>query len=179
MDWTMNWAKHSWNWREHIARKVTWTMRSLAELYVSAGHPQKALEHGGCQEHNSRRPDGPHALPAYRNGCQGRILNRTNSRNIATGTWKKPFAAVTSPCNWTSWPPRPWPKRVQESTKGALTTEEEVLKLAIALDRPLDAGVSANNVAELHLRSGRSQKAVAAFAKGSSWWRTCLRCAFP
>ncbi|MBK9418861.1 MAG: hypothetical protein IPN62_16660 [Flavobacteriales bacterium] len=49
----------------------TEALLQLAELYVSAGHPRKHWNTGGCQEHNSRRPDGPHALPAYRNGCQG------------------------------------------------------------------------------------------------------------
>ncbi len=48
----------------------------------------------------------------------------------------------------------------------ALFTEQQVLQLAISMDRPMEAGVSANNIGELHQRLGHVDEALKAFAKG-------------
>lgn len=145
----------------------TEALLQLAELYVSAGHPQKALEHledaisttaadrmdrsrylrteiaakSMILEPKSLEEHCAKLVPdAMRNGDKALLLDLHANMAMAQAR--------------------------RGNNQNALKSEEEVMKFAIALDRPMEAGVSANNMAELSLRLGRTQEAVTAFTRG-------------
>jgi serine phosphatase RsbU (regulator of sigma subunit)/tetratricopeptide (TPR) repeat protein len=139
----------------------------LAELYNQSGHPQKALEH----------------LEHAANSTSAARMNRTRylrAEAMARKRTMKPEAMIDH-CN------RIMEEVVKSGDRAllleitsmlasaqaqagrhldALTTEEQVLKLAIALDKPFHAAVSTNNLGELNHRMGRSQEALISYGKG-------------
>lgn len=146
----------------------TEALLQLAELYVSAGHPQKALEHLEDAKSTTAadRMDRTRYLRTE-TAAKAMILNPDKLEEHCNRYMEEAVRSGDKSLQLDLLATKAMAQARSGKYQSALTTEEEVLKLAIALDRPLDAGVSANNVAELHLRSGRSQEAVAAFAKGS------------
>jgi hypothetical protein len=82
----------------------------------------------------------------------------------AVPRWQR-SEATDKPC-WTCFPLWPPPRPPPSLNQDALNTENDVLKLAVALDKPTEAAVSSNNVGELNLRLGRNDAALQAFGKG-------------
>ena len=145
----------------------TEAMLQLAELYNQAGHPQKALEHleeamattGAGKMDRARyfraeiaarsmvvKPD---AMIKYCAQAKEEIAT-LGSRSLMLDLLS---ALATAQAK-------------AGRNKDALGTEMEVMKLAIALDRPMEAAICANNMGELHQRSGNPQEAMIAFGKG-------------
>ena len=139
----------------------------LAELYLEAGHPQKALEHlqSAANSTSASRMDrsrylhdelrvkemilSPEALINYCQEIQPE-LSRSSDRILLLELLSTLASAQAK----------------AGKHLNALETEDQVMKLAIALDRPLDAGVSANNIGELNYRMGRVEEALIAYNKG-------------
>ncbi len=145
----------------------TEALLQLAELYVKAGHPQKALEH----------------LEDARSSTAGDHMDR--SRYLRTEASAK--VLVLPPQRMAEYCSAQMEEVVRANDKAllldltsyaaqaqarmgkhlaALASEEQVLKLAIALDLPFEAGVSANNLGELNHRLGRKEEALMAYNKG-------------
>jgi serine phosphatase RsbU (regulator of sigma subunit) len=139
----------------------------LADLYITAGHPQKALEH----------------LEEARNSTAAQKMDRAKFIRLQTKAKAMvlPADGLVGYCMGV----RPEVERsgdrqalldllstlataqaTAKQNQDALNTENEVLKLAVALDKPTEAAVSSNNVGELNLRLGRNDAALQAFGKG-------------
>jgi serine phosphatase RsbU (regulator of sigma subunit) len=139
----------------------------LAGLYIDAGHPQKALEHLEEARTSTAAPQmdlptyyrtetrakamilAPAALVAYCQGARPQVA-ATNDRSLMLDLLSTLATAQAE----------------AKMNQDALNTENEVMKLAIALDKPVEAGICSNNVGELNLRMGRNDEALIAFGKG-------------
>lgn len=149
------------------SKQRTDALLQLADLYIMAGHPQKALEHldEAQQSTAAQRIDpakfirlqtkarsmvlGPAALASYCQGIRADVM-KTGDRQLLLEVLS---TMATAQAN-------------AKLNQDALNTENEVMKLAIALDKPVEAAVCANNVGELNLRLGRNDEALQAFGKG-------------
>lgn len=145
----------------------TLALLQLAGLYIEAGHPQKALEHlEEARKSTASAKVGPApyirtemkakamvlAPPALVTYCQSMRpeVTKANDRGLMLDLLSTLATAQA--------------KAMQN--EGALATEGEVMKLAIALDKPVEAGICSNNMGELNLRMGKNQEALQAFGKG-------------
>lgn len=138
----------------------------LADLYIDAGLPQKGMQ--------------------YLNDAQASTAAPRMDRTKFIRLEAKAKAMVLSPMNMVEYCQGMRPQAQKTGNQAllldllshlataqaaakmnmdALATEHEVLKLAIALDRPVEAGISSNNVGELNLRMGRNDAALQAFGK--------------
>ncbi|MGV9012035.1 MAG: SpoIIE family protein phosphatase [Flavobacteriales bacterium] len=149
------------------SKQRTDALIQLADLYVTAGHPQKALEHLDEAEKSTSAAKmdrskfiriqtkakslilAPAALVTY---CQ------SIRPEVAKGGDRKLMLELLSTTATA--------QANSKMNQDALTTENEVMKLAIALDKPFEAGICSNNVGELNLRMGHNEEALLAFGKG-------------
>ncbi len=139
----------------------------LAGLYIDAGHPQKALEHldeartstaasqmdmSTYYRTEARAKAMILAPPALVTYCQGIMpqVAATNDRSLMLDILSTLATAQAD----------------AKMNQDALNTENQVMKLAIALDKPIEAGICSNNVGELNLRMGHNDEALIAFGKG-------------
>lgn len=147
-----------------VRTKALW---KLAELYMEAGHPQKALEH--LEEAASST--GAQAMTTAE---QLRLMTRAKAMTLPPEGIISYVRSIEADVEQLA------DRTVQLDVmailatalarKGnyqeALRTEEHVLQLAIGLDRPEDAAICANNLGALYHLMGRKQEAVNAYNRG-------------
>lgn len=149
------------------SKQRTDALIQLADLYVAAGHPQKALEHLDEADRSTAASKmdrakffriqtkaksmilAPAALVTYCQSVRPEVA-KGSDRNLMLDLLSTLATAQAS----------------ASLNQDALTTENDVMKLAIALDKPVEAGVCSNNMGELNLRMGRNEEALLAFGKG-------------
>ena len=148
-------------------KQHTLALLQLAGLYIQAGHPQKALEHLA----EARKSTASAKVPA---------ANYIRTETKAKAMILTPAALVTYCQSVQPEVSRSGDRALMldllstmataqanaKQNEAALATENEVMKLAIALDKPIEAGICSNNMGELNLRLGRNQEALQAFGKG-------------
>jgi len=145
----------------------TQALLRLAEFYLEAGHPQKALEHLEDASNSTgaaRMQSGPQLVLEAR--AKAMILEpgvlvehlmtiKPEVMRRADRGHQLAFLSLLA---------------TAQTNKGdhlqALHTEEEVLKQAVALDRPRDAAIAANNLGALNHLLGRGEEAVNAYNRG-------------
>ncbi len=151
----------------HHSPLRTEALLQLADLYLNAGHPSKALEHlsaaalstGAAHMDKSRHTrlearaktlvTEPEALVPQLEAYIQQALDRKDLELQLDlyAMLASSYANLGRHAN-------------------ALATEEEVLRLAVLLDRPAEAAVCTNNMGALYHRMGRMPEALTAYAKG-------------
>ena len=139
----------------------------LAGLYIKAGHPQKALEHLDEAEHSTAAALMDRAK-FIRTQAKAKSMVLSPSDMVEYCRSIKPEVARTGDrlLQLDLLSTLATAQAQAKQNMDALATENEVLKLAIVLDKPVEAGISSNNVGELNLRLGRTDAALQAFGKG-------------
>lgn len=147
-----------------VRTKALW---KLAELYMEAGHPQKALEHLE-EAANSTGAAGMGKAEQLRLMTRAKAMTLPPDGIISyVNTVKHEVEQLTD-------------RTVQldvfsilataQARKGsyaeALRTEEQVMQLAIGLDRPEDAAICANNLGALYHLMGRTAESLNAYNRG-------------
>lgn len=145
----------------------TQALLQLADLYLKAGHPQKALEHLYDAE----------STTAADRMDRGRFLrSELKAKNMVLA----PASMIKFCEQRRDEVVRSGDRELQlqffsmlataQAREGmnmqALASEEQVMRLAIALDRPLEAGICANNMGELNHRLKRNEEALLAYGRG-------------
>lgn len=151
----------------HHSPVRTEALLQLAELYLNAGHPHKALEHLTAAASSTGAPHMDQSR-FMRNEARAKTQVMTPDAVIpqleqyleASLTRKDlelelNMRAMLATALANS-------DRHQE----ALACEEAVLALAVRLDRPAEAAICANNMGALNHRMGRIPEALNAYAKG-------------
>jgi serine phosphatase RsbU (regulator of sigma subunit)/tetratricopeptide (TPR) repeat protein len=145
----------------------TEALLQLAELYNKAGHPQKALEHlaEAAETTSAGRMDRARYLRAEAKAKSSVIkpesfVTYLNAQlpevmGLDDRALELDMRALLATAQTNS-------GKHQE----ALLNEERILKLAIQLDRPMEAGICANNLGALNHRMGRPREALIAYAQG-------------
>lgn len=139
----------------------------LSGLYVAAGHPQKALEH--LEE--ARKSTGAGQVPAssflhVEVAAKASILDPVAMEAYCTAQLGGQAARSDPGLEFTLLSQLASSQAREGKNEAALESEEQVLRKAIATNRPLEAAISANNKAELYNRAGLKDKAIEAYNQG-------------
>lgn len=144
----------------------TEALMQLADLYIAAGFPQKALEHLDEARKSTAAPKMDRVkYLGLMTKAQSLVLPPANLAAYCTSLRPEVEKTGDRPLLLDLLSTMATAQATANLNQDALNTENEVLKLAIALDKPMEAGVSSNNVGELNLRLGRNEAALQAFGK--------------
>lgn len=139
----------------------------LAELYVAARHPQKALEH-------LEEAKGTTAADHIERSRYLRVELDAKAGILAPSAMEEHCARLLGDPAIKDDPELELAARTRLATAlaqqgkhaAALQQEETALRMAIALDKPMEAGICANNKAELYNRLADKQRSIDAFNQG-------------
>ncbi|MBL7964406.1 MAG: SpoIIE family protein phosphatase [Flavobacteriales bacterium] len=139
----------------------------LAEFYLEAGHSQKALEHL-AEASSSTAASHMNKARYLRTDAKAKALVMLPEDLIdhLKEVLSEPVAKSDLPLQLDLLSILATAQAKARRYDDALNTEEAIMKLAITLDRPLEAGVCANNMGALQHRLGRPREAMDAYAKG-------------
>ena len=145
----------------------TEALLQLAELYNEAGHPQKALEHlaEAAETTASKGMDRARYLRAEAR-AKSVVLKPESLMAYLTAQMPEVIGLEDRALELDMLSLLATTQANSGHHQDALLNEERILKLAIQLDRPMDAGICANNLGALNHRMGRTKEALTAYAKG-------------
>jgi serine phosphatase RsbU (regulator of sigma subunit) len=145
----------------------TEALLQLAELYNEAGHPQKALEHlaEAMETTAAGRMDRVRYLRAEAK-AKNMVLKPESFISYLNNQLSEVATLEDRELEMDLLSMLAMAQARNELNKDALVTEARIMKLAIQLDKPLEAGICANNLGALHHRMGNTKEALNAYAKG-------------
>ncbi len=139
----------------------------LSGLYVAANHPQKALEHLEEARHTTAAAQVPaSSLLRVEVAAKASTLQPAEMEAYCSTTLAGKAAKEDLGLQFTLWAQLATAQARLGKNMAALESEDQVMRMAIAQDRPLDAAICANNKAELYNRAGKQEQSIEAYNQG-------------
>ncbi|MBS1943476.1 MAG: SpoIIE family protein phosphatase [Bacteroidetes bacterium] len=139
----------------------------LASLYVSAGFPQKALEHLEEARKSTAAAQVPaSAMLSVEVAAKSGVLPPAELESYCTQQLASKAVMEDAGLEYLLTAHLATAQASQGKNAEALETEERVMRMAIAMGRSQDAAICANNKAELYNRLGQREQSIEAYNQG-------------
>ncbi len=151
--------------RENGTRNTA--LLQLADVYVYSGHPQKAMEY--LRDDDLLSTMLPSERPGYLRAsskAQASMLAPADFIDQCSEMLQEVLQGEDKLLKLELLSMLASSQAKAGKNEEALGTEQSVLALAMELDRPMEAGICANNIGELNQRLGRPDAALKAYAQG-------------